>query len=174
MIVLLMGVSGSGKTTVGEILALRLGCRFLEGDSLHPPANRAKMAGGTPLEDEDRWPWLGLIAGEIDRARAAGEDMVVGCSALKRAYRNILIGDRDDVRLVHLTGTGDLIADRMAARAGHFMPPALLASQLATLEPPTADENALSVDVTADPGVCAASILSHLGRSDAEAVHPER
>jgi len=146
-VLVVMGVAGCGKTTVGAALAAQRGWRFQEGDALHPPANVAKMAGGTPLTDADRWPWLGAIAAVIDGWRAAGESGVVTCSALKRAYRDVLVGDRPDVRLVYLRGDKALIAGRMAARKGHFMPPALLDSQFATLEEPSADERPIVVDI---------------------------
>jgi gluconokinase len=147
MIMLLMGVSGCGKTTVGQQLAERLGWSYQEGDALHPPANVAKMAGGTPLTDADRLPWLAAVAAWIDARRAAGECGVVSCSALKRAYRQLLIGDRPDVRLVYLQGTRDQLAERLAARTGHYMPAGLLDSQLATLEEPTAAEQPLVVTI---------------------------
>ena len=144
-----MGVSGSGKSTIGEALAERLGWTFEDGDRFHPAANVAKMSAGHPLTDEDRWPWLQAIADEIDRICKAGERAVIACSALKRAYRDILVHGRDDVRIVFLDGTQDLIAARLAARKGHFMPPGLLASQFRTLEPPTADENPVTVSIDA-------------------------
>ena len=147
MIMLLMGVSGCGKTTVGEQLAERLGWPYQEGDALHPPANVAKMAGGTPLTDADRLPWLAAVAAWIDARRAAGECGVVSCSALKRAYRQLLIGDRPDVRLVYLQGSRDQLAERLAARTGHYMPADLLDSQLATLEEPTTAEQPLVVTI---------------------------
>ena len=147
-ILVVMGVAGSGKTTIAAALAERLGWRLLEGDAFHPPANVAKMAAGTPLTDDDRWPWLRAIAAEIDAIRAAGGSAVVACSALKRAYRDVLIGDRADVRLVYLQGTRTLIGERLAARKGHFMPSALLDSQFATLEKPTADEDAVILDIS--------------------------
>ena len=147
MIMLLMGVSGCGKTTVGQQLAERLGWPYQEGDALHPPANVAKMAGGTPLTDADRLPWLAAVAAWIDARRAAGECGVVSCSALKRAYRQLLVGDRPDVRLVYLQGTRAQLAERLAARTGHFMPAGLLDSQLATLEEPTAAEQPLVVTI---------------------------
>ena len=147
MIMLLMGVSGCGKTTVGEQLAERLGWPYQEGDALHPPANVAKMAGGTPLTDADRLPWLAAVAAWIDARRAAGECGVVSCSALKRAYRQLLVGDRPDVRLVYLQGTRDQLAERLAARTGHYMPAGLLDSQLAILEEPTAAEQPLVVTI---------------------------
>lgn len=147
MIVLLMGVSGCGKTTVGLRLAARLGCRYQEGDALHPPANVAKMAGGTPLTDADRTPWLAAVAAWIDARQAAGESGIISCSALKQAYRQLLIGDRNDVYLVYLKGTREQLTRRLAGRSGHFMPPNLLASQLATLEEPTAAEQPLVVTI---------------------------
>jgi gluconokinase len=149
---IVMGVSGSGKTTVGEGLASRLGWRYADADQFHPASNIAKMSAGHALTDEDRWPWLRAIAAEIDRVRAAGDHLVVGCSALKRAYRDVLVHGRDDVRLVYLEGTQALIADRLNKRKGHFMPPGLLTSQFKTLEPPTPDERPIkvSIDVTAD------------------------
>jgi len=150
-VVVLMGVSGCGKTTVGRDLAARLGWQFQEGDALHPRENVAKMAGGTPLVDEDRWPWLAKIAEVIDGWRADGVSGVVTCSALKRRYRDILIGDRPDVRLVHLFGPQSIVAARLAARRGHFMPSALLASQFATLEQPGKDENPVIVAIAQSP-----------------------
>jgi gluconokinase len=144
-----MGVSGSGKSTIAEGLAARLGWRYEDGDKYHPPANVAKMSAGQPLTDEDRWPWLQAIADEIDRLSAAGQRAVVACSALKRAYRDILVHGRDDIRIVFLNGTQDLIADRLAARKGHFMPPGLLASQFRTLQPPQPDERPITVSIDA-------------------------
>lgn len=144
-----MGVSGAGKTTVGTALAHRLGWRFQEGDALHPPGNVAKMHAGIPLDDEDRAPWLRAIAARIDDWRERGEAGVIACSALKRKYRNAIIGNRPEVRLVYLTAPPALIAKRLAGRQGHFMPASLLASQLATLEPPGPDENALTVAMDA-------------------------
>jgi gluconokinase len=144
-----MGVSGSGKSTIAEHLAARLGWRCVDGDLFHPPANVAKMSAGHPLTDEDRWPWLRAIAAEIDRLSAGGERAVVACSALKRAYRDILVHGRDDVRIVFLDGTRDLIAKRLAARKGHFMPPGLLDSQFTTLEPPQPGERPITVSIDA-------------------------
>jgi gluconokinase len=151
MILVLMGVSGCGKTTVARALAGQLGWAFQEGDALHPPANVAKMSAGTPLSDADRWPWLHAIAAVIDGWRARGENGIVTCSALKRAYREVLVGTRAEVRLVHLAGERAVIAGRLAARMGHFMPPGLLDSQFAALEPPGADENPIVVDVAGTP-----------------------
>lgn len=144
-----MGVSGSGKSTIAESLAARLGWRYEDADKFHPPANVAKMSAGQPLTDEDRWPWLQAIADEIDRLSAAGQRAVVACSALKRSYRDILVHGRDDIRIVFLNGTQDLIADRLAARKGHFMPPGLLASQFKTLEPPQPAERPITVSIAA-------------------------
>ena len=144
-----MGVSGSGKSTIADRLAARLGWRYEDGDQFHPPANVAKMSAGHPLTDEDRWPWLQAIADEIDRLSAAGQRAVIACSALKRSYRDILVHGRDDVRIVFLNGTQDLIAKRLAARKGHFMPPDLLASQFKTLEPPQPGERPITVSIDA-------------------------
>jgi carbohydrate kinase (thermoresistant glucokinase family) len=147
VIVVLMGVSGSGKSTIAALLAAALGCQFQEGDDLHPRANVEKMRRGTPLTDADRMPWLRQIAEEIEGWRARGECGVVTCSALKRSYRDIIIGDRRDVVLVYMKGSRELIHQRMAARHEHFMPIALLDSQFATLEEPTPDEHPIIVDI---------------------------
>jgi len=146
---IVMGVSGSGKSTIADSLAERLGWRCEDGDKFHPPGNVAKMSAGHPLTDEDRWPWLRAIADEIDRACRAGQRAVIACSALKRVYRDILVHGRDDVRIVFLEGTQDLIARRLAARKGHFMPPGLLTSQFRTLEPPGANEHPVTVSIDA-------------------------
>jgi carbohydrate kinase (thermoresistant glucokinase family) len=146
-----MGVSGSGKTTVAVLLSAALGCQFQEGDDLHPTKNVEKMHSGTPLTDADRLPWLRKIAEEIDGWHARGESGVLTCSALKRAYRDIIIGDRPDVTLVYLKGSHDLIHRRMAARHEHFMPVALLDSQFAALQEPTPDEHPITVDVSGRP-----------------------
>jgi gluconokinase len=157
-----MGVSGSGKSTIAEYLATRLGWRYVDGDLFHPPANVAKMSAGHPLTDEDRWPWLRAIAAEIDRLAAAGTRAVVACSALKRAYRNILVHGRDDIRIVFLDGTQDLIAKRLAARKGHFMPPGLLDSQFRTLEPPQPSERPITVSIDASVDGIADDIVRQL------------
>jgi carbohydrate kinase (thermoresistant glucokinase family) len=162
VIAVVMGVSGSGKTTVAALLAAALGCQFQEGDDLHPAANVEKMQGGTPLTDADRLPWLRKIAEEIDDWRAHGESGVLTCSALKRAYRDIIIGDRQDVTLVYLKGSHDLIRRRMAARHEHFMPVALLDSQFATLQEPTPDEHPITVDVGGRPTDIATEIVRQL------------
>ena len=162
-VLVLMGVSGCGKTTVGELIAARQGWAFQEGDALHPPANVAKMKGGTPLTDADRWPWLRAIAAVIDAWRTAGHSGVVTCSALKRAYRDILIGERPDVRLVYLHGDKSLIAARMQTRKGHFMPTGLLDSQFATLREPWPDEHPVIVDIGPAPETIAAQVIAQLG-----------
>lgn len=146
---IVMGVSGSGKSTVGAALARRLGWRFEDGDGFHPPANVTKMSAGHPLDDNDRRPWLEAIAAEIDRVATAGGHVVIACSALKRAYRDILIHGRGDTTIVFLAGSEALIAERLARRKGHFMPPGLLASQFAALEPPAPGENVVTVPIDA-------------------------
>jgi gluconokinase len=148
-VAVIMGVSGSGKTTIGRALARRLGWLFQEGDALHPPENVAKMKAGHPLDDEDRAPWLAAVAAKIDAWRARGDAGIITCSALKRRYRDIIIGDRPDVWLVYLEGSRELIGERVRARRGHFMPASLLDSQFAALEPPAPDEHAIAVSVDA-------------------------
>ena len=162
MVVVVMGVSGSGKTTVAKLLAERSGWQFQEGDTLHPPANVEKMSAGIPLTDADRLPWLRKIAETIDGWRARGESGVITCSALKRSYRDIIVGDRPDVRLVYLKGSHDLIRQRMAARHGHFMPSSLLDSQFSTLEEPSPDENAIVVDIGGEPEEIVGEIAKRL------------
>ena len=162
IIAIAMGVSGSGKTTVAVLIAAALGCQFQEGDDLHPQENVEKMRGGTPLTDADRMPWLRAIAAEIDGWRARGESGVLTCSALKRSYRDILIGGRSDVALVYLKGSYDLIHRRMAARHEHYMPVALLDSQFATLEEPTPDEHPIVVDIGGKPKEIAAEAVRQL------------
>jgi carbohydrate kinase (thermoresistant glucokinase family) len=162
IIVVVMGVSGSGKTTVGKLLAAELGGHFQEGDELHPRENVEKMSSGIPLADADRLPWLRKIAQVIDEWRARGEAGAVTCSALKRSYRNIIIGDRPCVRLVYLKGSPDLIRQRMAARRGHFMPSTLLDSQFAILEEPSPDENAIVVDIGGQPEEIVGEIAERL------------
>lgn len=141
--VVIMGVSGCGKSSVGEGLAKRLGIPYRDGDDLHPPANVDKMRAGTPLTDDDRWPWLDRVA----QVLATEAPVIVGCSALRRAYRDRLrAGAGGPVQFIHLTGSRDVIAGRMAARTGHYMPTSLLDSQFAALEPPAPDE-ALAIDI---------------------------
>ena len=157
-----MGVSGSGKSTIADALAARLGWRYEDGDKFHPASNVAKMAAGHPLTDEDRWPWLQAIADEIDRTCNADEQAVIACSALKRAYREILVHGRRDVRIVFLKGTQQLIAGRLAARKGHFMPAGLLTSQFKTLEPPAASEHPLIVSIDASVEAIVDDIIRQL------------
>ena len=160
--IIVMGVAGSGKTTVAHRLAERLACDLADADDFHPPANVARMAAGIALQDEDRWPWLDAIAAWI-RARAeAGRTAVVTCSALKRAYRDVLRAASARAVFVHLSGAPELIAARIANRHGHFMPPALLASQLATLEPLGPDEPGLVVDLARLPEELAEEIVTAL------------
>jgi gluconokinase len=160
-ILVLMGVSGCGKSTVAGILAGRLSWKFDEGDDMHPAANVEKMHSGHPLTDQDRWPWLGRIKEWIDERVDAGEPAIVTCSALKRSYRDVLRGD--SVVFVYLHGTHDQIAERLRARHGHFMPAALLDSQFADLEPPTLDEQSVTVDIGDFPGQLADEIETGLG-----------
>jgi gluconokinase len=161
-VVLVMGVSGSGKTTIGTLLAGALGWDFADGDDLHPPANVAKMRGGTPLSDDDRRPWLDAISAWIDAHLASGQHGVVTCSALKRVYRDRLLLGRDDVRLVYLYSSYDLIAERQAARQGHFMPAALIQSQFETLEPPAEDEYPIAMRVDLPPVQIVAELVARL------------
>jgi carbohydrate kinase (thermoresistant glucokinase family) len=161
--IVVMGVSGSGKSTIASMLAQRLHWVYEDADWFHPKSNIEKMHHGEPLNDEDRWPWLRAIAEWIDATRSAGGHGVVACSALKRAYRDILIGNRRDVRLVFLKGDRDLIARRIAARADHFMPSTLLESQFATLQEPQADERPIVVTIVPHPREIVEAIVSELG-----------
>jgi gluconokinase len=162
VIVVVAGVSGSGKSTVGALLASRLHWEFIDGDSLHPAANVAKMHAGVPLTDEDRRPWLQAIEDWIDRHRAAGASAVVACSALHRAYREALLAGRPDTRLVFLTVSPAVAAARLAARRGHFFPARLLASQFRELEPPGPDEPVLVADAGRPATELVADIISRL------------
>ena len=148
IIAVVMGVSGSGKTTIGRALAHELGAEFLEGDKFHPAANIAKMSRGEPLDDADRWPWLDRMAEELAQAKAAGRSVVLASSALKRSYRDRLRRGAPDLRVIYLKGGKDLIRGRMQARTQHFMPPGLLDSQFAALEEPGPDESPVVIDVT--------------------------
>jgi gluconokinase len=143
-----MGVSGCGKSRVGRALADVLGLDFVEGDELHPPRNVQLMAAGTPLTDADRLSWLHALAARLDDARAAQRGLVVSCSALKRAYRDVLRTGATDLRFVHLHGEPALIEQRLRTRVGHYMPPSLLQSQLDTLEPPGPDEGAITMNIS--------------------------
>ncbi|RII18809.1 Thermoresistant gluconokinase [Streptomyces sp. YIM 130001] len=161
-VVVVMGVSGTGKTTVGELLAAELGVPYAEADAFHSPANVAKMASGTPLVDEDRWPWLDAIGAWA--AGRAGQGGVVSCSALKRVYRDRLRAAAPGIVFVHLHGSRELISARQSARTDHFMPSSLIDSQFATLEPLEADEAGVRVDVASGPETVAreaAAALRH-------------
>ena len=161
--VVVMGVSGAGKSTVGKLIAARLDCPFRDADSFHPKANIAKMSRGEPLTDTDRWPWLEAIAAWIAEHRAAGTTCVVTCSALKRRYRDLVTDNqRDDVRLVYLKGDFALIEARLEARKGHFMPPGLLQSQFDALEEPGVNERAMTVSIEATPEDIAAHVVERL------------
>lgn len=162
MIAVVMGVSGSGKTTIATLVAAAMDCQFQEGDALHSPANVAKMGRGEPLNDADRSGWLRKIAEEIDGWRAHGRCGVMACSALKRRYRDLIIDGHPDVALVYLKGSREMIHQRMAARHGHFMPITLLDSQFASLEAPTADEHPITVDVGAEPAEIADEVVRQL------------
>ncbi|OHV32075.1 MULTISPECIES: gluconokinase [Pseudofrankia] len=189
-VLVLMGVSGSGKSTVAALLAAGLSWPFAEGDDLHPPANVEKMASGHPLTDADRWPWLASVRSWIHERIDAGEPGVITCSALRRAYRDALRGDAvagsgiaadaDVIAgahegaevFVYLHGSREVIAHRMAARHGHFMPSGLLDSQFAALEEPGPDENALTVEVGPPPAAIAQTIAEKLGLADAASWRP--
>ena len=157
-----MGVSGVGKTSVADEIVTRTGWNFVEGDDLHPETNRAKMAAGTPLDDDDRWPWLRRIADWIGEQEAEGRDAVVTCSALRRSYRDLLRDGHPSVRFVHLQAPAQLIKNRVDNRRGHYMPPSLLASQLATLEPLGPDEPGFGVETTGSPVEVADDVLQRL------------
>jgi carbohydrate kinase (thermoresistant glucokinase family) len=161
-IIIVMGVSGVGKTTVAEALAKRLGWTFSDGDAFHPPANVEKMRGGTPLTDDDRWPWFRIIAAEIDRHRAEQKGFVIACSALKRAYRAILMEGRPDVRLVYLKGSRELIMSRLQHRKGHYFPANLLDSQFEALEEPDSSERAMTVPIDGPVGKIVDDIAQQL------------
>jgi gluconokinase len=169
-VLVVMGVSGSGKSTIASMLAHRLHWIYEDGDWLHPKSNIEKMHHGEPLNDADRWPWLYAIADWIDATRKFGNRGIVACSALKRAYRDILVGERRDVRLVFLQGDRDLIAQRIAARADHFMPPGLVDSQFTALEPPQADERPIVVSIVPHPREIVETIVKKLGIDDPAAI----
>jgi gluconokinase len=163
VVLVVMGVSGSGKSTVGALLAGRLGWAFEEGDALHPRANIEKMAAGHPLTDEDRLPWLEKVAEWVGRRLDRGENGVITCSALKRSYRTIINRRRTGVVFIFLSGSPETIGGRLTERHGHFMPPSLLSSQFADLEEPSRDEPGICVDVGRDPGAIAQGIMDQLG-----------
>ena len=145
VILIVAGVSGSGKTTVGTLLAERLGWRFADADEFHPAANIEKMHAGIPLTDDDRWPWLHAIAAWMDERIAAGEPAVITCSALKRSYRDVLLGGRPRAQMIFLAPDREVLTRRLAARHGHFFTGQLLGTKLASLEPPAPDERVLTV-----------------------------
>lgn len=161
-ILVVMGVSGCGKSTVGTQLALQLHWEFEDGDWFHPARNIDKMHAGMPLTDEDRAPWLIAIADFIDRARCEGRHVIIACSALKHRYRAVIVGNRPDVRLIYLKGDKDLIGRRMATRHEHFMPPSLLESQFEALEEPGADEHPIVMSIEPRPREIVAQILEVL------------
>jgi len=158
MILIVAGVSGSGKTTVGALLAARLHWGFADADSFHPAANITKMRAGIPLTDEDRWPWLRALTAWMDERIAQGESEVLACSALKRAYRDELLGGRPEARMIFLSEDRDEVARHLAGRSGHFFPPGLLSSQFDALEPPAPDET--SVTVVASRGTAADTVAA--------------
>lgn len=167
-VVVVMGVSGSGKTTVGAMLAGRLHWPFADADDFHGADNIAKMQSGTPLDEADRIPWLAAIAQQVDRWRSDKRHGVVTCSALKRRYRQIIVGDRPNVRLVYLMGEQPLILPRLVARRGHFMPASLLASQFAALEQPTPEERAITIWVGKPPAALVDEIVAALADTGAD------
>jgi carbohydrate kinase (thermoresistant glucokinase family) len=169
--VIVMGVSGCGKSTVGALLALHLRWEFEDADWFHPGANVDKMHKGIPLTDQDRWPWLNSVAAWIDKTRRSGGHVVVACSALKRRYRDILIGERTDVRLAYLKGDETLIARRIATRHEHFMPRSLLHSQFEALEEPGPDENPVTISIEPTPREIVAQILSALNMAERAQPH---
>ncbi|MDQ2811010.1 MAG: gluconokinase [Actinomycetota bacterium] len=162
MILIVAGLSGSGKTTVGAMLAGRLGWPFADADSFHPAANVEKMRAGLPLTDDDRWPWLRAIGAWMDERIAAGESAVVTCSALKRSYRDLLLGGRPQARMIFLEVGRDTLAERLAARQGHFFPGQLLGTQFDAFEPPQPGERAVSIVPAGDPAATVASIIAVL------------
>lgn len=168
--IVVMGVSGCGKTTIGDLVARDLSVRFLDGDSLHPVENVAKMASGTPLTDEDRWPWLATVGAELAAAGSAG--LVLACSALKRSYRDAIRAQAPETVFLHLHGSWDVLGGRLEGRSGHFMPATLLDSQLATLEPLEADEAGTVVDIAAPvEQVVAEALAGVAGRPAAATPH---
>ena len=163
VVLVIMGVSGSGKSTIAALLAERLGWTFEEGDSLHPTANVEKMAAGIPLTDEDRWPWLAKVADWIDGRLDTGENGIITCSALKRSYRNVVNRRGSGVEFVYLAVSRVELEKRVEHRPGHFMPASLLDSQLDTLEPPALSEPAIEVDASTDPQLVVDRIMRQLG-----------
>ncbi len=162
MILIAMGVSGAGKSRIGEMLAERLSCTYTDGDAFHSAANKDKMQRGIPLTDDDRWPWLNAIRAAIEEKRRAGETAVFTCSSLKRAYRDVLRGNDTDVRFVYLKGSFDVLHERLKTRTGHFFDPSLLQSQLDTLEAPGPDE-AIEVSIELTPEQIVDQVVQTIG-----------
>ena len=160
-VLVIMGVSGSGKSTIAGVLAGKLGWDLVEGDDLHPTANVAKMQSGLALTDEDRWPWLALVSDQIRARTEVGIPGIMTCSALKKKYRDVLRGQ--SVIFVFLQGSKDQISDRLASRHGHFMPTSLLESQFTALEEPTDDENYIALSISASPSEAADEVIERLG-----------
>lgn len=167
-----MGVSGCGKSTVGRALADALGSPYLEGDAFHSPQNIERMAAGVALTDDDRQGWLRTLAGELGAAQREGRGIVLSCSALKRGYRDLLRSQAPDLRLVHLSGSPELLAQRVSTRQHAYMPASLLSSQLAALEPPGDDESALTLDIAASPDALVRAAREWLQRPDSHAAAP--
>lgn len=163
-VLVVMGVSGCGKSTVAELLSSRLRWPFMEGDSLHPESNIAKMESGQSLTDADRWPWLDRVAAWIEGQHAAGQNGIITCSALKRSYRDVLDRRGEGVVFVYLAGERQTLEDRMRARVGHFMPPGMLASQLKTLEEPHPDESSIRVPIEQSPTAIVDQVMKELER----------
>ncbi|KVQ41893.1 gluconate kinase [Burkholderia territorii] len=162
MILIAMGVSGAGKSRIGEMLAERLSCSYTDGDAFHSAANKEKMHNGIPLTDDDRWPWLRTIRAAIEEKQRAGETAVFTCSSLKRSYRDVLRGTDTDVRFVYLKGTFEVLQERLKTRTGHFFDPSLLKSQLDTLEEPGPDE-AIVVSIEFTPEQIVDEVMTKIG-----------
>ena len=162
MILIAMGVSGAGKSLIGEMLAERLSCSYTDGDAFHSAANKEKMHHGIPLTDEDRWPWLRTIRAAIEEKQRAGETAVFTCSSLKRSYRDVLRGTDSDVRFVYLKGSFEVLQERLKSRTGHFFDPSLLKSQLDTLEEPGPDE-AIEVSIELTPEQIVDQVMLKIG-----------
>ncbi|MCC9205679.1 gluconokinase [Arthrobacter sp. zg-Y769] len=159
----IMGVAGSGKTTIANLLSKRLGWIAAEADEFHPAVNIAKMSAGVPLDDDDRWPWLYAIRDWMGTQAENGRCTIVTCSALKRTYRNVLSQASGEVTFVHLDGSTEVLAERMKTRSGHFMPPSLLPSQISTLEPLSPEESGIRIEITDSPAEIVDAVLRHLG-----------